>query len=438
MIKYKNLLFFVVIASLIVQHFFTASFFGEIAKTPIVFLTPLMLIYLFTQKKILLPRISKNLIYYIIYVLAISFIYNIYFITNAGQIVFLGENIFLKTLKYAIYFSVILILVTYIYNYLEIEKNSINQLYKAVLFVSLLLLFWMIFESIFIKEHAVLFANWYHLDDIKYYRVRLLAPEESHATTMLIIFPSLLTYLSYFLNKNRWSKLFSMAIFFGGIIYYTGFSESKGFLLVLLFSTIPLLINFLLKFQIAKHLFVIVITCSLFSVFYVYESMIQIINDQLYTSITFGTRFTSIINSLKVFVLNPFGIGFGGITTTYIETLNETLNWSFVNKLNLNELRGYLATDENLSTKSFFFDNLIYGGFFFLAFFYNLFFSNAQLLLKNKNIASIFLKIPFFAVLISSVAFVTLIIKYEMWFVLVAVEFFIKREHKWKSHKQQP
>lgn len=430
MIKTKKLLFFVSIVSLTIQDLFTVNIFGEIARTPILFLSPFMLMYLFSKKTLFLPAISKSLIYYIIYVLAISLIYNFFFIVNTGQVVFLGENIFVKTGKYIIYYSIIILLITYLYNYLSVEKNALDQLYKSVFFVSLLLVVWMIFESFYIKEHSVHFANWYHSSSEKYYRIRLLSSEESYASTMLIIFPSLLIYFSYYLRKTNLTRLFSFSLFFISIFYYVKISESKGFLLVLILSTIPLLIKFLMKFNIAKHVFIIILFGALFSFNYVYEAMEKIVNDQLYTSITFGTRFTSLVNSLKVFSLNPFGTGFSGMITSYVENLHNTLNGDLVSELNLSEIRGYLTTDKNLSTKSFFFDNLIFGGIFFLFFFYKIFLSQGFLLYQKNSVDLIFLKIPFYSVLISSVVFVTLITKYEMWFVLAIIEFFVKRRQQ--------
>jgi hypothetical protein len=93
-----------------------------------------------------------------------------------------------------------------------------------------------------------------------------------------------------------------------------------------------------------------------------------------------------------------------------------------MNKYELGEVRNYLITSRNLSTKTYFFDNLIFGGIAFCLFYY-LFFIRRYLYLfkiKDKNLS--FIKIPLLYIILSSLLYVTFNIKFEVWFFLAFVD----------------
>ncbi|WP_321325725.1 hypothetical protein [Thiomicrorhabdus sp.] len=87
-----------------------------------------------------------------------------------------------------------------------------------------------------------------------------------------------------------------------------------------------------------------------------------------------ATRSTVILTSLITLVTNPFGAGFFGYLPSIYEnghTAMDIMNSLFPGDLNFSEFTQYLIVGQTdgVSTKSFFFDWLIYGGLVFLYFY---------------------------------------------------------------------
>ena len=101
-------LFFILILS-VYQDFPLVNVFGEIARSPIVFLTPLLLLYLLKNSKIQISVYTKYLIFYILYLIIITIIYLLWIFITKQQLFFLGENIVTKSMKMAVYPLTILI-----------------------------------------------------------------------------------------------------------------------------------------------------------------------------------------------------------------------------------------------------------------------------------------------------------------------------------------
>ena len=67
-------LFFILLLS-VYQDFPLVNVFGKIARSPIVFLTPLLLLYLLKNSKIQISVYTKYLTFYILYLIIITIIY---------------------------------------------------------------------------------------------------------------------------------------------------------------------------------------------------------------------------------------------------------------------------------------------------------------------------------------------------------------------------
>ena len=91
-------LFFVLLIS-IYQDFPLINYFGEIARTPVIFVTPFLLLYFLKNKKIYVSEYSKIFIIYILYLILISCIYTIFVVLKKQTIYIFDENILIKNIK---------------------------------------------------------------------------------------------------------------------------------------------------------------------------------------------------------------------------------------------------------------------------------------------------------------------------------------------------
>ncbi|MDR7369793.1 hypothetical protein [Flavobacterium aquidurense] len=146
------------------------------------------------------------------------------------------------------------------------------------------------------------------------------------------------------------------------------------------------------------------------------------IDAQLHSSITFGTRFTSYISSIEVFLTHPFGIGCSGFIYYFPEAIRDVINTSWVSTLDLTEVKGYLTTTKALSTKTDFFDNLMYGGIAFVIFYYQFFIKRYFFFSKFNQQNLFFVKVPLLFCILAGVIYITYYIKYEVWFLMAFLD----------------
>lgn len=420
-IKIKTLVFFVVLLMALYQDFPLVNVFGEIARSPIIFLTLPMLIYILMHQKLILSKYTRYFMYYIFYVFIISlvFIPIVYYLN--GSFVIMKENILIKAIKLFVYPVSILIFYQFVYMLFSSGKNNFNYFFNALISLQVLFAVYLFFEVIFLKKETI-FAAFLHSDNLKYYRVRLLTLEESWIGTVLTIFIFIPVFLANYLEKPKKIKqriyLLSAFIF----LYYTFFSESKGYLLLIVVSVLPMTIQYMYSHNKLRMVLLIGSPIFLLIAIFVVVILQQNIDEQLHTSITFGTRFTSYLASLKVFITHPFGVGWSGFIYYYPESIRDIINTSWVSTLNLQEIKGYLTTTKALSTKTDFFDNLIYGGLGFIIFFYNFFVKRYFFFSKFRNSNFFFIKVPLLFCILAGVIYITFYIKYEVWFLMAFLD----------------
>lgn len=428
----RSFFLFVILLISVYQDFPLVNVFGEIARSPMVFLTPLLLLYLLKNSKIQISVYTKYLIFYILYLITITTIYLLWVLITKQQLSFLGENIIIKSVKMAIYPLTILIYYQFIYTFLSKDDTRFESLFKAMLALEFFLIIYLLFETHYSKTLEI-FMPYLHSNEDKYWRIRLLTLEESWVGSILTIVTFTTIYLSIYLNKNKRTKVLvlTFSIFF--ILYYTIRSESKGYMLIFLLSTLPLVIKYFYNNKkIRKFLFLGSSVLVIFG-FYISLTLYNTILSQLYSSITFGTRFSSYLACLNNFVFNPFGVGWGPYLNYYLESLTSVVESSTMSSFELREVKGYLTTTKNLSSKTYFFDNLIFGGVFFLLFFY-LFFVKRYFIFSRMKLSSLaFIKIPLIYIILSGMVYVTFSIKYEIWFFLAFIDVLVT---KLKSEKK--
>jgi len=426
MIKLISIFLFIVLFSAIYQDFPLFNLFGEIARSPVVFLTPLMVVYLINLKKITVSNYSKLFILYFLYLLLISIIYTLFFYFRVGDIVLLNENIFLKSIKMLMYPAVGFVVYLFICNYLKSNRKHIYTLAKQVYFIQLLLLFVLIIESQQKSTGLTIFQALHSSQEL-YWRVRLLTLESSWTGSIAIIFSLLPIYFAVngYLTYKKGIVYLTSFIF---LLIYTYFSESKGYLLLFVISVLPNVIKALSNNKYKKYLLpVSIASIAIISVVFttLYNNMIV----QLYSSITFGTRFSSYLASFRSFIIHPFGVGTGPYMYYYTESLKSILGSGWMNVFNLKEVKQYVNTSQALSTKTYFLDQLIYGGIGFLTFFYYFFYKRFIKLSKNKS--NQILKIILLFIILSGSTYITYHIKYEVWIFLAIIDYI-------ENNKQTP
>lgn len=426
-------IYLIVLFAAIYQDFPLFNLIGEIGKSPMVLLSPLMLLYILSNRTVKLSGYAVHFMKYIVYCFLISLIFLAVTYIHYETFEILDEHIVRKTLKMSVYPIVAFIAYQFFYSYLSNNFHSLKNLFSAVYLVQLFLTFFITLEIYYLKTPKF-FLSFLHTEPGKYWRVRLLTPEESWTGTILVIFMFLPVFLVHYLKIKgfwRWMVYLQSSYLF---LSYSLVSESKGFLLLVLVSVLPLTLSYFKQNKYLRNAFIIVAASVVVAGGFVGFALREIIIEQITTSITFGTRFSSIITSLMIFVLCPIGLGWSGFVTYYPQAIEYILESGLVDQFNLQEIRGYLSTTKALSTKSAFFDELIYGGIFFLIFFYRFFIKRYFNLSKIKDLDFYFLRIPLAFSIMAGIVYITYHVKYDVWIFLALTNVF---EVKYRLNKNE-
>jgi len=418
----KTKVFFIVLFLILTmyQDFPLINVFGEIARSPVFLMGLPMLVYILSFKKILISKYLQYLIFYLIYILCISCLYLPGVMLYNQSFTYLDENLIIKAVKSITYMFLILVYYQFVYTFLSKEKDVFLKLFYAIFIVQILTTLFLIFEIYYLND-PVPFIPEIHATDLKYWRVRLITMEESWTGSVLVMVMFLPVFLANYLNVSRKLKIATASISVFIFIFYTIFSESKGYLFLVLISVLPLFIAYIYKDkQLRKFLFIV---GGLFIIGGIAVSIIlfDVISSN-YTSGTFGTRFGSYLISLNIFVHNPLGVGYGSYTYFFPQAASQVMELSFLQDLKFNELSGYINSAKNQSTKTFFFDHIIYGGFGFLVFCYFFFVKRFYFFSKYVFKSSFLIKVPFIFVILAGLVYITYDIKYEVWFLFAFLD----------------
>src|SRR6218665_2915157 len=169
-IKVKTILFFIVLLMALYQDFPLVNIFGEIARSPIIFLTVPMLLYILIHQKLIVSKYVRYFIYYILYLLLISLIFLPIVYYSNGSFLIIKENIILKAIKLFVYPVSILIFYQFVYMLFKTGKSSFESFFNALFSLQVLLVVYLFFEVIYLKRETI-FASFLHSDNLKYYRV---------------------------------------------------------------------------------------------------------------------------------------------------------------------------------------------------------------------------------------------------------------------------
>ena len=428
-IQKQAIFLFLLLLLSIYQDLPTALVFGQIASSPIIFLTLPMLLYLGTFKKMFFNKYCIYFINFFAYLSVVSIIYVIYLILTKQTLVFLNENIILKTIKSSVYPVIGFIYYLFIYNYLQRGKNTLDNLFKAMLAILILIAIYLPFEIHYTTLSAE-FLSPLHAMSYKYWRIRLLTSEESFVGTIFTIFIFVTIFLANYLNKSNRTKIVTYIISLFILILYAYYSQSKGFLLLILVSILPMTIQYIYANEKIKKNVIYLTPFFIFLFVFVFFILYNVLSEKQNTDGTFGTRFTSYFAGFRVVLTHPFGVGWGAFIYYYPEAILETIKDGIITGYDLSEIKTYLTTTKNLSTKTELFGGIATGGIGFLYFYYKFFIKRYLDLLKNKQTIFFYLKAPLLFSLLAGAIYISYLIKYEFWFLLALIDVIQKKEYE--------
>lgn len=407
------------------QDFFAFKYFGEIAKSPMIFLTPFFLLHEVLSLKKNKTRISKYQSYLILYIFLLFFLSIVYLgiiYINRGTIVFFNENIIVKSIKFLVYPLTYLLFYRFIYNFLRNDEKNLNRLFKAIYINQILIIIILVLELPALKKGTSL-ISFFHPVDYKYWRIRLLTLETSWSGSVILIFSLTPIFLANYLKIKITTiiKITSIAL----LLLYVAFNTSKGFILSLFIVITFVAIDYMIKKGIKPTYIVlgfIVLIIPLGNL----TTIVTYISENLSTGQSFGTRFTSYLTSIKTFIYNPLGVGFSGFLPIYTDNLAIVIeDLSKYNQFNLLEVKEYLSSARVLSTKTYFFDQLIFGGIGFLLFFYLFFIKRIQWIRKRilQELSFTINYVTLLFIIMISFTYITFHIKYEIWLFLALLDY---------------
>jgi hypothetical protein len=418
------------------QDFPLVNKIGEIGRSPIIVLFPLFIFcevaMLAKYKRVMLTtKLQKYLFAFILYLCFVSIGYVLIEFMQ-GSYHFGSENLFGKAVKVLIYFVLILFYIRHMQ--LVFSKiKSYKVLYGCFFAVVSLLILIMILELLSIPN-ALTFL---HAGSNPYWRVRLLTSESSTTGSIIVVYASILVYLTRYLS--RLAKSLSILYASSFFLFYLFVTGSKGFLIVSLLTLIVTMIKFL-DFRKKKNFILLIAAILAFYLFIAYFSagLTSSFSNDIENYTSSYTRIGTIIISLITVLHNPLGVGTGAYLMYFDKYLNDAINLMThfiynafgISQINAGELLKYSNSDENLGVKSGFFQWVMFGGIFSVVFFYLL---AKNLIVKVKSNSILFLALIF---ILLSLLFVALEIKYEVWLLFAFISFFLGQNEI--NHSNRP
>lgn len=416
------------------QDFPLANAIGEIGRSPIILLFPLFIfceVAMLAKHKRVMPgtKLQKQLLFIIVYLSFISIAYVLYEFLQ-GSYGFGSENLLGKAIKVLIYFVLILFYIRHMQ--LVFSKiGSYKTLYGCFFAVVTLLAVIMILELLSIPNALASL----HSGSGPYWRVRLLTSESSTTGSIIVVYASIVVYLSRYLNG--FGKTLSIAYCAGFFMFYLFVTGSKGFLIVMLLTLVVTMVKFL-DFRKKKNFVLVIAVVAAMYLFIAYFSagLVSSFSNDIENYTSSYTRMGTILIALTTVLHNPLGVGTGAYLLYFDKYVDDAIavmshfyyNLFGISQINAGELLTYSNSDENLGVKSGFFQWVMFGGIFSVAFFYAL---ARNLISKARSSSILFLALVF---ILFSLLFVALEIKYEVWLLFAFISFFLGSNETKQSH----
>ena len=369
--KVISKIFLVYVLLVIVQDLFLQLPLGTIARSPYIFISPLVFVLIsFFSAKLYLFKPAKYYLVYYIYSIVITAVIVLYFYMSAEITSIWGENLIVKCIKNSMYNLIIIIT---LYNFFFIFRNSGLKFLERILK-------YLVVIQIAIGCIQILVPNAFDIlktPQLKVTaRLTLLSTEPSHTFPQLLL--SLLCYICirYYIH-NKFKALDYLVLLTGFLLLLL--IQSRGGVVIMFICF--LFILFFSKQTLKNRLFMM--SVSFIFIVPSYWVIMNIIVPQLSADLeqfsSISTRSITILTALKSLLVYPFGQGYGTYLFTFPtlldQTINNVLGWSPI-PLSTFEMDLMLDTGRSLTVKSGLLNEILYTGWAIIVF-YIFFFVNA-------------------------------------------------------------
>lgn len=417
-------LYYLLIITPIIQNFFLGKYIGKIGNTPVPIVIVISLIYiLFFKIKIKLYENNKilgKLLVYLVFINIMSMF--VYLIIFNGDVMILGENIVIKSLKGLSYFIFIFVYIVVINTF--IETVNMKQVFKPFVVGTIIVFLVLLMEL----RSPELFNQIFH-SGTTYSRVRLLTSESSFTIAMIFIYPLVSLYYYLYIKKSLF-KFLIISVIFAMFILTSG---SKSVLINLPIAIIIILVTVAYrKITRRKSVNIIKLFCSiilgtliLIILLPKFEGLFLSLQNDLnqYTSII--TRFYTIIVACFIMAKFPFGTGNALYLSILPKELGQHIDIISISSYNLTEIFSfiYAVDDKTLGVKSGVGQYAVYWGIIGTVVFFNYLFKIYKQITREEVTGRFVLMFLYLIIVIGIIDFITFDTDYEILAMFVLVQY---------------
>ncbi|WP_138754127.1 hypothetical protein [Paenibacillus sinopodophylli] len=407
------------------QDFPLVNMIGEIGRSPIILLLPLFVFceigLLAKHKRVVHGSMLQKYVFGFILYLSIITVFYLLVQFLQGSYSYGSESLLGKGIKVLIYFVLILLYIRHMQLVFS-QIVSFKMLYGCFLAVVTLLVMIMILELMTMPNAF----TYLHSGSHPYWRVRMLTSESSTTGSIVVVYASIMVYLTKYLSPfaRTLSILYATSFF----LFYMFITGSKGFMIIILLTLVVTMVKFL-DFRKKKN-FILLISVVLAMYMFITNfsaGLLSSFSNDIENYTSSYTRMGTIIIALITVFHNPLGVGTGAYLMYFDKYVNDSISMMShfyystfgISQINAGELLQYSGSDKNLGVKSGFFQWVMFGGLFSVLFFYLL---AKNLIIKAKSSSILFLALIF---ILFSMLLVSLEIKYEVWLLFAFISLFL-------------
>ena len=351
-----KLSFLLLVISTLFQDLRLQAIFGTIARSPVVFISPVIfvLLLLLQRKYVVFPFSQLYLKYWIItFIVSVFILFATILFVTKGVPEMYGQSPYGKLFKSSSYNLVIFIFSYCLLN--TSSKVSLSFIYKVVQGC-----FWFLVVLAVLEYFDLAFFDFLHTENVygifnKDIRIQLTSFEPSAAAPFFITFAVSFILLRYQLGMSKWITIISGII---SILILTAIA-SKGVILIV----VALL--WAIRKNLSYKTIVPVIILSVPIIRFIITDTIPLLQYNIEDVETVSTRLTTVSASLYSLVVHPFGEGYGTYLYYFPKLIVPVFKW-VVNFTGIpflgGELEDMLYTGNSLISKSGVASEVMYNG----------------------------------------------------------------------------
>jgi len=348
-----------------------------VTKSLMIFIAPIIVAFIIINRKLNL-KITKNtqIMYLYSIVTFIVSIYLLFFnvIIKGTDVNVYDTNIILKNIE-AFISTLFIHFLVYLSLIFTLNNMNINKIRKVVIIIFIGLTI-----AAYIEYLKPQIFNYLHSTPITDGRLRLFTSEPSHAVLLYTI----ITMLSLYFVKKEYFNYVIIIIYFIILI----FINSKGSFISLMIMSIIMFLKHIKKYRYILGLLIIL----LLSYYLLYKFALPSIYIDIEKYTSFSTRLSSLISSIIIFILYPFGLGYGTYLIYYpkiiaqgYEIANSLYIKLFGYPLSSAEISYIISTGKNVGNKSGITQSIMFNGWLAVIFWIKIF-KNSFYYIKNLDI----------------------------------------------------